>query len=253
MNSRDVIFLTDKQDPTYLRMGSFYRANLEKNRIYGKDPLAEDTHRLYRILEEQTLNWLRKICGASPELVLWSPKKNGGSQESYPVREIDFVVWGDPTTPALFGELKFSSDPSRALYRARNQLRKSLHIARQRWPGLRGACICFQTGGSGDSPQTPSKHTGAVSQIPEFLANTSDAAVSSAAYPIEPLLEILTQGELPASFFGELMAARAAMDHPVQTLLSPHSFSTNSMAHAFETTFGIKESGGVVSRRLSSR
>jgi hypothetical protein len=116
------------------------------------------------------------VLSASPDRILMSQNRSGlGQRLSF--LELDFVA-GSPDQPRLFVEIKLRERTAGADV-GRVQLRRSLGIARCRWPNLQGLSVCVAMGGLLQTEATCSVPVIPLPQLPEHLeaAATTDNRV----------------------------------------------------------------------------
>ncbi|MCS1408790.1 MAG: hypothetical protein M2R45_01967 [Verrucomicrobia subdivision 3 bacterium] len=126
--------LVTKNDPAYLEWVSRWKKRRLASCLREKrDPFAADYQTICLEAEAATLRLFSRLFGIEPNLVLKVLQNRSSVLGLHEFLEIDFVKLNGGT-PILFGELKFSISPKRAVSAARKQLQRRIDFAKARWP-----------------------------------------------------------------------------------------------------------------------
>lgn len=208
-----------------------------------KDPFAVEYHSLCLELEAAVLALLKRKFSVETGLCLLTRRKSPDGSDALEFHELDFVLMG-PTAPELIGELKLTSNPTKALARARGQLHERLGRATLRWPGVRGLALCYHIH-YGHLPRGAPVATSRYDSLHRILrpARRRTNAIFSHVATSDKLFEELSKtGLADPAFFERLAEARRHMDDPPGARRTGHSPDPafNSLENAFASCPGTK-------------
>lgn len=224
------IRLVAPNDPGSLRWVREARRRKTSRRGRQCDEIARDFDRQLVRMEPAFRGMVTSFLNKVDERILGYQEKLAGNRWVPMFREIDIVA-GNPDIPQIFVELKVRGRTDKGIG-GTSQVRKSLRIARHRWPNVKGIAFNVFMGGVFRSSNVPTVRFHSLSSLEKIVQNPPDPPMGFWLDGEEVVGEAIRLGLLPPDYPSVLREARNLALNPAK-LLEPSDPGFGSLANAF--------------------